>query len=96
MGVSEGIDVGVSEGTGVSVKELVGIAEAVCVTVEVGGVNDSAGGFDVLPGGWVPAGVEDDCKLQANRVNINRVEKTSFRFIGEVHIPFQVNWNVLI
>ncbi len=82
MGVLEGTSVGVAEGDGVSVKDSVGITDAVNVAVGAGGVDDFAGGF-------VAVGTEDDGKLQATKVHIQRVEKTRFRLIGENCIPFQ-------
>jgi hypothetical protein len=91
IGVSDGNEVGVSEEAGVPVKGSVGLTEAVCVTVGARGVSDAVTGFIVLAGGLVPAGTEDGGKLQADKANITRAEKTSFRLIGEVYIPFQVD-----
>ena len=49
------------------------------------------GGGGVYVGGFVPTGTEGDVKLQPNEASINRVEKTNFRLIGKICIPFQIN-----
>ncbi len=83
-GVFEGDNVGVSEGVDVSVEVSVGVREAVCVAVGARGVNDSVGGFGVFVGGSFPMETEGGVKLQASIIRIKRVEKTSFRLIGNV------------
>ncbi len=88
-GVSEGSSVGVSEGTGVSVKVAVGVTEA--VSVGGGDVGDSVGGCSVFVGGSETIGIEGDTKLQASKINIDRVERTMLRFIGRICAPFQNN-----
>ncbi len=88
-GVSEGRGVGVAEGMGVSVGDAVAVGEA--VSVGAGGVNDSVGRFGVCVGEAVSAGLGGGVKLQANIVTISKIEKTSFRLIGEVGVPFQKN-----
>jgi hypothetical protein len=89
--VSEGGEVGVAEGEGVSVKGSVAVAcgegEAEAVSVGAGGVEDSVAGFGV----GVLAGTAGGVKLQANRITIHRMEKTSFRRMGKVCIPFGKN-----
>lgn len=85
IGVLDGANVEVAEGDGVSVKGSVGVTDAVSVAVG-SGVDDFAGGF-------VAVGTEDDGTLQATNINIKRTEKTRFRLIGGICVPF---WKIVL
>jgi hypothetical protein len=91
--VLDGKGLAVSEGRGVSVNISVGVMETVCVAVGARGVLVT-GANDVFVGRLVPTtvgGTGAEVKVQANEVITHKMEKTSFRLISEIQVPFGNN-----